>query len=306
MYFTTITVFSLFQPHSVLVFIISAISLPVVVYSIYQQYFTIKQWCPLCLGVASVLIVQFSTLLPNYKTTLYQYGDVLLLISVFGATIVGWLMLKPLLFLEQKNYTLEIENLSFRRNHKLFIPYYNALTQVDTEESTLPQIVLGTENPIIKLTIITNPLCKSCIESHKIYMDLLQKYKDSVQLNFRFLVPSKDRKDNKTIISERLLQLYFENDRTDFNKAFNDWYENSNIEIWTKKWGKCEDLRFNKILTNQLLWCYNWNINLAPTILINGRLFPKIYRPNDIYNFIEPILKKEYKTYNENYQNIHA
>jgi protein-disulfide isomerase len=76
----------------------------------------------------------------------------------------------------------------------------------------VPQIVLGAKNPLLKLTIITNPLCKSCIDAHKTYKELLHNYKDSVQLNFRFLILHADRTDNKTIISERLLQLYFEND----------------------------------------------------------------------------------------------
>lgn len=306
MYFTAITVFNLLQPHSVLVFIISAISLPVVLYSIYQQYFTIKKWCPLCLGVAFVLVLQFSTLLATYETTLFQYSDILLLTTVLGITIIGWLALKPLLFLEQKNTTLEIENLSFRRNHKLFIPYYNALAQLDTEDSTIPQIVLGAENPIIKLTIITNPLCKSCIEAHKTYIDLLQKYKDSIQLNFRFLVPNKDRADNKTIISERLLQLYFENDTEVFLNAFNDWYGNGNTKIWTKKWGRCEDLKYSKILSQQIYWCLRQGVDSTPSTLINNRLFPKNYNFEDIKHFIEPIFEQKTNKTEQEINNIHA
>jgi len=306
MYFIVISVYSLLQPFSILTLIISAIALPVVVYSIYEQYFTIKKWCPLCLGVAFVLVLQFSTLLATYETTLFQYSDILLLTTVLAITIIGWLALKPLLLLEQKNITLEIENLSFRRNHKLFIPYYNALTKLDTEDSTITQIVLGAENPIIKLTIITNPLCKSCIEAHKTYIDLLQKYKDSIQLNFRFLVPNKDRADNKTIISERLLQLYFENDTEVFFNAFNDWYSNGNTKMWTKKWGKCKDIKYNKMLSQQIYWCLKQGIESTPIILINKKLFPKNYSFKDIEHFVEPILEQEMLKTKKEINNIHA
>lgn len=113
-----------------LFFVISALSLFVVAYSIYQQYFKIKQWCPLCLGTAVILVLQFIVAFSVYKMAVFNYNDILLFGSVLGFVTIGWLSIKPLLPLEQKNFTLKVENLSFRRNHKLFVPYYNSLNQI--------------------------------------------------------------------------------------------------------------------------------------------------------------------------------
>lgn len=305
-YFTFICFAFLLQPKSILFFMTSLVSLPIIIYSLYEQYFSIKKWCPLCLGIASILVLQFFTLLPLYGTTVFRYSNILLFSSVLSITILCWLFIKPLLVLEQKSNTLEIENLSFRRNHKLFLPYYNSLNQIDTECDNIPQITLGAKNPKIKLTIITNPLCNSCVDAHKTYIEVLKKHEDSVQLNFRFLVPNKDRTDSKTIVSERLLQLYFENDTEVFVEAFNDWYAVTNIKEWTKKWRKCEEIKYSKILSQQVYWCLKQGIDSTPTVLINNRLFPENYSYKDIEHFIDPILEQEANKTERNIKNIHA
>lgn len=305
-YFTFLSVTFLIQSSSILFFIFSVGSLPIIIYSIYQQYVTIKKWCLLCLGVALILALQFVTFLPIYKNTLFAFNHILLFSAVASCVTIIWLSLKPLTTLEQKHYNLEVENLSFRRNYHLFIPYYNTLSKIDTEDNVIPQVTLGAKNPLIKLTIITNPLCKSCIDAHKTYMDILSKFEDNIQLNFRFLIPSKDRTDAKTIISERLLQLYFENDSIVFLEAFNDWYNTLDVKKWTKKWGTCEDLKFNKIITQHIHWCLKNTIVATPALLINNRLFPQNYSTEDITHFIEPILEKQVSYNKQDINNIHA
>lgn len=138
-------------------------------------------------------------------------------------------------------------------------------------------------------------------------MNILKKYHDSVQICFRFLVPNNDRTDNKTIVSERLLQLYFENGIEVFLEAFNDWYINVSIKIWTKKWGKCEDLKYSQILSQHIYWCLKQGLDRTPAILINNRLFPENYSFKDIEHFIEPILELETSNKTEQkIDNIHA
>jgi hypothetical protein len=226
---------------------------------------------------------------------------------VFG--LLSVLLLKQVkLFLVSKLQieNLSIQNLSFRRDYKLFIPYYNSLNEIDTQADKIREISLGVRTPILKLTIITNPLCKSCIEAHKTYMNLLKSYNNRIQLNFRFLVPSNDRTDHKTIISERLLQLYFEDDIGVFLEAFNDWYNNVNVKNWTKKWRKCEDLEYNNVLYQHMHWSMINGILSTPITLINDRLFPLNYNFKDIINFIEPILEHESGIIEQKNNNIHT
>lgn len=289
-YFSFLILAFVYEPSNVFFFGISVLALPIVVYSIYQQYFKIKKWCPLCLGIASVLVLQFFVILPINANVDLDFSSSLIFVFLLGIITSVWLYIKPLLVLEQKNNKLVIENLSFRRNYHLFIPYYNSLKEIDTESKTLEQIQLGSKTPTIEMVAITNPLCKSCFKAHKVYMDLLDKYPDEIQIKFRFLVPNNDRNNTRTRISERLLQLYMENDIKFFKEAFDDWYKDRDFENWTSKWGNCNDVNYNKILSKQVYWCLKNGIDRTPAVLVNGKLFPETYDPTDIENFIEPNL----------------
>jgi len=305
-YFSTIATCMLIFGFNGLLAVSVTLSLLVVPYALYQQGVVLKQWCPLCLVVSAVLLFQGLIVLCYSNTYYSKMLDVAYLL-VFG--LLSVLLLKQVkLFLVSKLQieNLSIQNLSFRRDYKLFIPYYNSLNEIDTQADKIREISLGVRTPILKLTIITNPLCKSCIEAHKTYMNLLKSYNNRIQLNFRFLVPSNDRTDHKTIISERLLQLYFEDDIGVFLEAFNDWYNNVNVKNWTKKWRKCEDLEYNNVLYQHMHWSMINGILSTPITLINDRLFPLNYNFKDIINFIEPILEHESGIIEQKNNNIHT
>lgn len=291
-YFLFNTISFLIIPNSSVFLVTTLLSIPIIFYSVYQQYAVIKKWCPLCLVVATVLVLQCVLQINALTEFSFSLNEILILTTILILIIASWYSVKPLLIAKQKSDTLEIKNLSFRRNYNLFLPFYNNLETIQTEDDKISQISLGTKNPLIKLTIITNPLCQSCIDAHHIYMSLLEEYKDSIQLNYRFLVPVGDRTNHKTIISERLLQLFLENDRAVFQEAFHDWYNFKSVKKWIKKWSRCENTDYNKLLVDQASWHLKQGINSSPTVLINGKLFPKFYNPKDIRNFIEPLFEQ--------------
>lgn len=204
-----------------------------------------------------------------------------------------------MLIIKQKHNALKIENLTFRRNHHLFLPYYHSLKKINNNLDNT-KISLGAEKSFINLIAITNPLCKSCKESHKVYTRLLQKYPNEIQISFLFLVPHKDRKITKTKISERLLQIYHEKGEQLFKKTLNDWFTNLNSKNWLKNWGESTDIKYNTFLKEQVKWCLENEITNTPTLIINEKIFPDNYQIKDVENFIEPILEFEKN------KNIHA
>lgn len=294
-YFAFITLSSLYIVDSYFYFIASILSLPIVAYSIYNQYFKIKKWCPLCLGIALVLVSQFLVLFFSYKSFSYNYLSLLFLSIILGVVVLGWFQIKELLVLKLQNDSLVIENLTFRRNRKLFTPYYNSLTPINTSISEYNDIKIGSDNPIITILFITNPLCKMCKEAHLTYKKLIAKYPDELQVIIRFLVPSKNREDLKTQISECLLQLYIEEKPKNFNEALNEWYEKTNSTNWLKKWKRGKNNIYNAMLAKQVQWCLDNEILSTPSVLINQKLLPASYYTKDVEYFIEPLIEFEKK-----------
>jgi uncharacterized membrane protein len=305
-YFSFLTIAFMIAPNSLLFFFLSIGSLPAILYSLYYQNFKIRSWCPLCLGIVAVLLLQFLVQLPIYEELHFDYKTIPLFGCIIGLLIIGWISGKSLLSTKRENKTLRIENLTFRRNHNLFIPYYRSLKKIDTSLAGILPIKIGVSNPIVTLSIITNPLCKMCSEAHKVYMDVLEKYPNEVQITFRFLVPHANPNDTKTQVSERLMQLYFEDGGEAFIHGYEEWYKKESIEEWFDTWGKCSNVMYNNILKKQVTWCLSQGIDSSPAVLINEKLFPQSYHPTDIANFIEPIITFEKNAIKNNTNNIHA
>ena len=105
--------------------VLSIIAVPVIGYSIYQQAAVVKKWCPLCLGICSVLFFQFAFLFTSNTWDQFVFVDLsaVLAIGIGFLTSIGiWGFLKPL-FLKKNDLTaLKITHSKFKRNFFAFIP----------------------------------------------------------------------------------------------------------------------------------------------------------------------------------------
>ncbi len=289
-YFSFLSLAFIIKPYMTFFKIASILSLPIVIYSIYHQYFKIKKWCPFCLVIAGILILQFflSQLIPKEST--FNFLILLPTLSILIILIISWLNLKKLMFNSLENMKLRIENLSLKRNHHLFLPYYNSLPNIDIKEDKIFDISFGKPNAVVEILVITNPLCEICFETHNVLMKLLEKYENQISVKFRFFVSFENRDDPKTQIAERLLELYLNNNKKTFSEAFNHWYSRVSINEWLTKWGICMDKNINSLIKDQVTWCVKNNFNYTPTVLINKKLFPNFYHPKDITNFIKELI----------------
>ena len=162
----------------------------------------------------------------------------------------------------------------------------------NTELNQIMDIQFGSQNPILKVLVVTNPFCEACFEAHDILKGFLKNHSNDIQLNFRFYVNFKNRNDLKTTISEKLLELY-QTDKNLFNQAWNDWFSKTTANKWIKQWGNPNNNGNSKTLESHAIWCESANIDSTPTIFVNGKKFPQIFKPKDIIYFLEPIVEFE-------------
>jgi uncharacterized membrane protein len=291
-YFSFISIIFIIASNVIVFKVLSFLSLPLILFSAYYQYFKIKKWCALCLIIIGVLLLQFSilTIIPSEeKLDLLILLPMLLILSLI---IISWMNFKKLLITQVRNEELRINNLSFKRNYHLFLPYYKSLPLIDTSEDSIIDISIGNPNANVRILTVTNPFCEFCFETHKILMKLLEKYENQILIRFRFFIPYENRDNPETQIAERLMDLFL-NEKDCFEAAFQHWYSKVSIQEWFNKWGKCKNESINNILKHQQQWSVNNNIDSRPAILINEKFFPKFYTPEDIKHFIKPIIDFE-------------
>jgi uncharacterized membrane protein len=102
-YFVTQCLFLLVTPSNIaILFAISLAALAFPLYSIYQQAFVIKKWCPFCLGAVAVLLIQGIVAfiaLPKINLTLSGIPS---FICIGVLIVIGWYYLTPIIDYEKQ------------------------------------------------------------------------------------------------------------------------------------------------------------------------------------------------------------
>ena len=278
-------------------------TIPIILFSLIYQAVVIRKWCALCLSILGVLIVQlvinfiFLDAQININT---QFISALIVYALsFVIFVVVSKTFKNELAKTGGIKELKIENLRFRRDYNFFMANYNMQKTIDTAlPRHKPEITIGNPNAAVELIIVSNPMCGPCAQAHLIYSNLQENYPEDVFLRIRFYVPLDDKNDPRTINANKLLMLNeLLSDDQKMKLVLHQWYKE-------KKFSKAlNDLLIDKPIHESMptlkihkTWCLTNQINITPTLLINGKIFPTHYQLADIENFMEALITQETNT----------
>lgn len=281
-----------------LVISLSLLAVPFTFYSVFYQYFVVKKWCPLCLSTVVVLWLQ------TLSTLLVPASSFNLSIDIFSSIIVAqsfitiaalWFFINSKLRLEPEFYKLKVEHYRFKNNYNIFSSLLNQKTRIDTTISGTNGILMGNKrkDAMLKITLITNPLCGHCKEAHMVMEEILLKNNENVQIDIRFNVNVKEKKAIDTRIALNLLNIFHSREDRIFLKALNDAYMGNDLPKWLDEWATPEGDIYFKELVAQRKWCEENKVNFTPEILLNGKPFPNEYNRSDLINFIDEIVDEE-------------
>ncbi len=274
-------------------------------YSVYQQAVVIKKWCPLCLGVVGILLMQGAIAVSALSYISIQYNVGLLILGLLVLAALAWLYVKPLFTQNKKLKDNEVELLGFKRNYHLFLPFYlNAPAINDEQLIDTQQIIIGRHNAAVQITLITNPLCQACQKAHAVLNILLQQYPKDLVLRIVFYVPYQNLHDPRTMIAGWLVDTYFTNKHTGID-AIEKWYADPDVK-------KFDNLKIpidvikgpQTFLQNHAEWCIEQRLTLTPILLLNNKLFPLIYRTEDLQYHLEAVLEYERGMYSEEFSSV--
>jgi uncharacterized membrane protein len=279
------------------IFTISLLALPITLYSIYVQKSIIKKWCPLCLGIICVLWLQGILALSHFfahNSISFNIG-LKIPITFFLTTVIVsivWALLKPLLQNATKHKNLHINELSFRRNYRLFMPFYKNQQIHKMQIAGLEDFSIGNINTPVTITAILSLDCPICNYTNDVLNRLCKKYPNDIKIGYRLLSNPNKIEDIKTKAAVYLLSLFNEYNKP--NDTLTKWYNKrineqlySGITITEKQNSEIG------ILNKYEHWCMQNGISYTPAIFINGKLFPNFYDKADLKYFMEEIIQYE-------------
>lgn len=268
---------------------LSFLAVPYVFYSIYVQWRIIKQWCLLCLGIQSILIINaliawgiFQHSIPNYKY-LDVFSDYPLFITLFIGMFMFFAIkiLIPVFNMAKDGKIYEKKLKLIKSNKEVFNYFLNDSIPVMLSPNNLG-IILGNpyaSNEIIK---VCNPYCPPCSDMHFKLESIIKQNRD-VKLRIIFTATGEeDDFTNAPVAYFLAVQEAF--GPTVVNVVLDDWYASDKdyITFASKKpIGKELESQKDKIIAMGQ-WCDKMKVRGTPSLFVNGYELPEEYRISDL------------------------
>ncbi|MRX70413.1 Thioredoxin [Flavobacterium resistens] len=274
-------------------------AVPLLFTSIYYQKFVEKKWCPICLVIISIILLELTCILFLYQTSFdLQIYPLIVYGFVFVIVALGWSTLKNLLNQRKELKEFQITGNRFIRNYEIF---KNSLLSKNRVNLPNSPVILGNHASNTEITIITSPFCGHCKNAHKILDKILIKNEENLKIKIIFNVDFHLLEEKSKDFFRYLMSIYLENGNDAFLQALNHWFETKNLNDWLKKYEQSfKDDKIDLIYEQQNQWCNNnKSLNFTPVIFINGYQYPKAYKKEDLEFFINEILEDDFFVENQ-------
>jgi uncharacterized membrane protein len=277
--------------------VLGAVSLPVIIYSIYIQYIVLKSWCKLCLLVSLILILQFAIISVKF----YSSFPNLSLVDLLGITTMTFLYPIILGIAHFVRATVEETNESnqsmFRASRIKNSPevFKHLLRQQRRVDFTRfdQDIVIGNRNAKVQIIFVSNFYCHPCKVEHVEASLLVRLYPRHVAVTFRFVKVRKNFSDH--ISSAQYIFQYWlenifgrENESNLTDMMLHKWYAEMDILKFSEYFPVIGEISEDvyKLETLQESWIGEADVLRTPTIFINGYELPSLYSLADLQTLI--------------------
>lgn len=269
--------------------------------SIYSQAVVIKQWCALCLAIASVLILQ--AIVGIFLLGIFSFYSLVILVTITFLLLPILFPIKTLLkdILAAKPKLVELKK--WQSDANIFSAQLEKEQSVDITiwENDL---VIGDINAPIMITVACNPYCYPCAKAHKKLDQILEKFKGKVKVQIRLLCsPTNENDKNYIAVKAILQQAALAKTNFVLQQMLSDWFEWMNYDKWTNKWNDNIDQEAKRLLyiksdsamteynvMSHANWVNSNNITHTPTFFINSKKLPGRYSLNEIEKLIPQLI----------------
>ncbi len=267
--------------------ILSALSLPYPLFSIYYQGFVLKKWCPMCLGVQLILVIEFILLLPKFSNLNFSSTSLLGFILTFLVT--GIIYTPVIMYIREKrsNELHYYKYLGFKKNPDVLrtLLLNHQHYDIPVTDSSL---LFGVKDAPINITAFLSLQCSHCARAFEKIKDIL---KSEVDAAINIILITSDTKILNTLY--HFNRLNKDDDGLDLLEQWfsADPYSRSKISE-TLCIPDGNDI--SKEVSNENYKLYKaCNVIGTPTFFVNGYLLPNQYDIDDIKYFSEVFTRKE-------------
>lgn len=267
-------------------------ALPILLLSLYFQKMVEKKWCPICLTIMSVVLLELIYLFV-FENTVFAFSPVSIIVfSLVVLTVVTiWISLKEILIKQKELKEYQLKAIRFEKNYDVF---RNSLLAKEKTEMLQSPLLFGNRESSIKIVLISNPFCGYCKDAHTVIETILEKYSDDVKIELVLKADLERENEHSVKLFRSLINIYMNEGEKSFLTALQAWFENTNLTAWLERFPRNITSEFDSIFDFQYKWCEENDFNFTPAILINGYEYPKMYDRKTLPFFIKDFIEDEF------------
>lgn len=266
----------------------SVLALTYLPFSIYYQSKVVKQWCPLCLSVLVVILINSLAsiyLIMDSSIVAFDWKALLHIASIGLFFLLATYYVIPILkqARDSKSYAKRWKKLHY--NPDIFKALLAKSDVVAVSAEGLG-IIVGNPNAKNEIIKVCNPYCGPCAKAHPELEHIIKNNKD-VKIRVVFTSSGEDS-DITTAPVIHLLAIQSKGDITQTTQALNDWYlsDRKDYNAFAQKYPMNGELKEQKDKIIAMRdWCRTMQIRATPTIYINGQELPDSYHIAELKNF---------------------
>jgi uncharacterized membrane protein len=266
-------------------------AIPVVILSIYYQKNVEKKWCPICLMISSIIILEFLYVIYFYPVN-FSFQHIVVFALVLLVVNWCWFILKKLLITQKELKEYQLTSNRFMRNYEIF---KNTLVAKDSYDLPDSPIILGNRECKNEITIITSPFCGHCEKVHNILDNILASNHENLRVKIIMNLSIDNLDQEQKVFVRSLMSSYLEKGDDYFMKALHEWFASKNLKNWIIKYGLTfETDQVDEVYNQHSRWCAINDFNFTPIIFINSYQYPKKYNRENLEFFINELLEDEF------------
>lgn len=290
LYFSILIFQSIFFGFSGVMSLVILFSIPVVLFSIYYQAIILKKWCPLCLGVAAILILLNILIIGdlNFDLSILSFIELLMTSAIL---IPAYFFIKNNIVAQKNNEEKLFAASRFKRNPDIIKNFMKEAKVVEDLRMMHNEIRLINSEAEYKIIAFTNPFCGFCKAAFESYVKIIKAH-PNVEIWIRFNTDLQNLESSSTKITVRLVELYFEKGQEYFMHAYLNWFEDKDEKDWLKKYGSPNfEEKTMSLLKAHQHWAVNSSISYTPATIVDGEEFPSAYGYEDLTLVISDIFE---------------
>ncbi|MBY0477001.1 MAG: thioredoxin domain-containing protein [Chitinophagaceae bacterium] len=267
---------------------LNLLALPYTFFSIYYQWRIAKQWCPLCLAVQALLVLEAVVFFTAeyYKPLISSLPAYYILLTTFLLPVLFWFFVKPYMLQSKEAEEYRKRFYRMKRDGRIFEALLAKQKRVTISTEGLG-ITLGNPQATNTIVKVCNPYCGPCAKAHPEMHELLHANDDlKVQILFTATAVQTDRRSKPV---KHLLAIAEKKDQQLTEQALDDWYlsETKDYEVFASKYPMNGELKKQDgKLEAMNSWYDEVKIEFTPTFFVNGYQLPDNYTITDLKYFL--------------------